>query len=1252
MTNQIVKALEHGAQKMGKTIGEDAGKAVKEFYQDTGKRLKKVAENHVENDAKHASEMEKILKGGGKEDLPHAPGAVGSRGRNGSGEEPSLGGTSRGGQSSEGNGRCTTGGDPVDVVSGQMIMSATDLELPGLLPLILRRAYASGYSAGRHFGPGWSATLDQRVQIDTQGIHYAGDDGQILHYPRPTAPDRPVLPEYGAQWPLTWDDDTGSIRIEDPQAGWTRHFDAPSGGAPTRPLTALTDRNGNRITYTYDEDGLPTLVEHSGGYRVAIDSIHTGAGPRIEALRLLDGTNTGLGTTVITYRYDALGRLTDIVNSSGLPLVYAHDTDDRITSWTDRNGHWYEYEYGPDGRVIRGVGSDGALEASFDYDLNERSTEVTDSLGHTTRFYYDRYQHISMMVDPLGHTVRADHDRYGRLLAHTDALGHTTRYSYDARGDLIRIDRPDGTSTSAEYNPLRLPVEIVTADGQVWRQAYDQAGNRIRLTDPTGAVTEFGYDERGCVNQLTDPLGNATQLRCNPAGLLIEVTDPLGRTTHLAYDPFGHPIAVTSPDGRTTRSIWTPEGQPVSRITPDGAQERWTYDAEGNTLTHTDQLGGVTRMEYTHFDLLVCRTEPDGARCTFAYDTELRLTRVTDAQGLTWSYTYDSLGQISSETDFNGRHQGYTHDAVGHLTARTNALGQTISHAYDSMGRLTGKSADGQTTTFGYDRAGRLLTAISPSCSLVREYDGPGTTLTETVNGRTLTVSHDLLGRRAHRRTPSGAETSWSYDHAGNLSALVASGHTISFEHDELGRETARHLAPGLILNSTWDELDRLVAQSLGRGAAPSPLQHRAYTYRADGKLIGVTDQHVGPQRFDLDRVGRVTAVRATDWTETYVYDAAGRLADAQWPSQSSEALGTRAYSGTLVRAAGRTRYEYDAQGRVTSRRVITLSGRTTTWAYVWDAEDRLTHVTTPNGTRWEYRYDPLGRRISKQRMADDTAAVVEWTDFTWDGPALAEQTAHGPQLPGPYTLTWDHQGLQPVAQTERISASEMPQDEVDRRFFAIITDPVGAPTHLIAPDGSTAWQARATLWGTTARQAVTSTSTPLRYPGQYYDPESRLHYNFHRYYDPDTGRYLTSDPLGLDPAPDAYAYVDNPLAEIDPLGLAKKCANVIIERYGNEDEAKASQAANGLVLKPAPHDRQPKWIAKNGVVNSSTLGQGKNYTHKMEFTCKPEVLDWLKQYEIKPTNEPNRYAVPADKVDEFNEHVISTKTIQIRRKR
>nr|WP_206279843.1 RHS repeat-associated core domain-containing protein [Streptomyces luteoverticillatus] len=226
--------------------------------------------------------------------------------------------------------------------------------------------------------------------------------------------------------------------------------------------------------------------------------------------------------------------------------------------------------------------------------------------------------------------------------------------------------------------------------------------------------------------------------------------------------------------------------------------------------------------------------------------------------------------------------------------------------------------------------------------------------------------------------------------------------------------------------------------------------------------------------------------------------------------------------------------------------------------------------MTTPDGTRWRYLYDPLGRRIAKQCL-DASGAVTEQVDFTWDGPTLTEQTTTSPALPNPVTLTWDHDGLRPVAQTERISAPDAPQAEIDSRFFAIVTDLVGTPSELVDESGTIAWRTRTTLWGTTAWASDSTAYTPLRFPGQYYDPETGLHYNFHRHYDPETARYTSPDPLGLAPAPNPVAYVENPHTWADPLGLAP-CKGSIFNRlkaFFGRSETGVASPGSGIAQEP-----------------------------------------------------------------------------------
>ncbi|WP_055556731.1 putative T7SS-secreted protein [Streptomyces sp. NBRC 110028] len=1028
--------------------------------------------------------------------------------------------------------------DPIDLVTGKMYLPETDITLPGTLPLVFRRRVESGSRLGRWFGPSWTSTLDQRLEIDAEGVILVTEDGLLLTYPHP-APGVPTLPTHGSRrWPLDRLD--GGYTVGDPHTGRTWHF--ADQGEDRAVLEQIDDRNGNWITFEHDAEGTPLAVVSSGGYRLKV----TVEDSRVTALRLAGAGPDGADQEIKRYAYSEAGDLIQVFNSSGLPLQFTYDDRGRVTSWTDSNDRSYTYTYDDRDRCVAEGGAAGHMTLRLSYDevdeaTGYRVTTTTSAEGHRIRYLIDHDGQVIAETDPLGHTTRFTRDRFGQVLTRTDPLGHVTSYAYDDAGNVLVVVRPDGREVTAEYAEFGLPSRIRSADGTTTHHTYDDRGNRVSTTSPSGRTTVFAYDEAGRLTTVTDPLGHVTTVRCDRAGLPVEITDPLGAVTRYERDAFGRPVRLVDPTGLVTQLEWTVEGHLARRVSPDGTSESWTYDGEGNRTSHTDPVGGTTRYEYTHFDLLTARTTPEGARYEFSHDSELRLTQVTNPQGLTWTYAYDPAGRLTTETDFDGRTLTYTHDAAGRLTSRTNALDQTTSYARDALGRTTAKDADGQVTTYAYDLTDQVAEATGPDGTrLTILRDRYGRVRSETVDGRTIAYAYDGLGRRTGRTTPTGARTTWSYDAAGRPVDLVVSGRPVDIGYDAAGRELTRGIGGFLTLENTFDPMGRLSAQTATAGADGRTLQRRAYTYRADGNLTALDDHLDGPRTFDLDPAGRVTAVRAAGWTETYAYDAAGNQTTADWPAShpGHEATGERGYAGTGIVRAGGVRYEHDALGRVTLRQKTRLSRKPDTWAYAWDAEDRLTRVTTPDGTVWRYTYDPKGRRTAKLRMAADGTTVAERTTFTWDDTTLCEQTQHSADLPHPITLTWDHRGLHPIAQTERITAAQDPQEEIDSRFFAIVTDLVGTPRELIDERGDIAWRTRSTLWGTTTWDTSATAYTPLRFPGQYFDPETGLHYNYFRHYDPETAQYLTSDPLGLAPAPNSSSYVTNPHTICDPLGL------------------------------------------------------------------------------------------------------------------
>ncbi|MEU7560939.1 DUF6531 domain-containing protein [Streptomyces eurythermus] len=1055
-------------------------------------------------------------------------------------------------------------GEPIDVATGAMLMTQTDLTLPGSLPLEFTRTHLSSYRGGVCFGPTWVSTLDECLQIDGEGVVFAAADGMRLVYPVPE-PGVPTMPVKGPRWPLEWDGKPdGAMRVTDPATGVTRTFAAPvpspTFGVFHLALDSWSDRNGNRVDIERDDDGIPFGIRHSGGYYLAVDT----QGPRVTALRLLDEPPSryrptavsDAGTVVMRYGYDTAGNLTEVINSSGEPFRFTYDSEGRVTRWTDRNGTWFSYVYDDRGRVTRTEGVDGILSGTLTYDDTFRTTTYTDSQGRVSVHRYNTDGLLVEETDPLGNVTRTEWDEYG---AHpvevTDPLGHTTRYTYDDIGNITQLTLPDGSSARAAYNAIGLPTEMIEPGGAAWRHSYDERGNLLTTVDPLGAETRYTHDDAGRPTAITDALGHTRTVTYDAAGLPVSLTDALGHTTTVRRDTFGRVTRVTDPLGNSVRMGWTTEGKPSWREQSDGARESWTWDAEGNLLAHTDAAGNTTHHTATHFDVPATQIEPDGSHYEFSYDSELRLTAVTNPQGRTWTYTYDEAGRLVAETDFNGHALTYTHDAAGRLVSRTNGAGDTVRFTRDAVGRVVEQRAgEEDVTTFSYGPDGGLVQAVNSHAVIVLARDALGRVVSETVNGRTTTHGYDVLGRRTRRTTPSGLTSVWTYDAAGRPLALRSPGGTLDFVHDAAGRETARHIGAEVTLTQAWSGTGRLLAQTLTTGVEATAhrlLQHRTYAHRADGYITEIRELTSGTRRFDLDTSGRVTRVRAHGWSEDYAYDAAGNVVRATAPGHATS--GDREFDGTLVRSAGRTSYAYDGHGRLIRRTWGLLNGQSRTWTYVWNAEDRLTQVVEPDGDCWHYAYDPLGRRISKHRVSKD-GTEADRTEFSWDDSALAEQT-----VPDGRITTWDYAPgtHRPVAQTDQLPhntsgntsfltrLAEESDPGYAPRLYAVVTDFLGTPMELVSGAGDLVWQHRTTLWGTgfpLPEPDSGSVDCPLRFPGQYADDETGLHYNLHRYYDPETARYISPDPLGLAPSSNPHAYVVNALGWTDPLGLTRKC--------------------------------------------------------------------------------------------------------------
>ncbi len=201
-------------------------------------------------------------------------------------------------------------------------------------------------------------------------------------------------------------------------------------------------------------------------------------------------------------------------------------------------------------------------------------------------------------------------------------------------------------------------------------------------------------------------------------------------------------------------------------------------------------------------------------------------------------------------------------------------------------------------------------------------------------------------------------------------------------------------------------------------------------------------------------------------------------------------------------------------------------SGLSKLQTFTYDCENRLVRaemmVNSQVRSVGTYRYDSLGRRVAK---TSEIEGHTKHKQFLWQGlRMLREQTPAQSSLyiyePGSYA---------PLA---RIDQSE---GEPEQKLYYFHTDQIGTPLEMTDVDGQIVWQATCKAWGEVETLAVSEVEQNLRFQGQYFDGETGLHYNTFRYYDPEVGRFLTQDPIGLFGGNNLYSYAPNTNGWIDP---------------------------------------------------------------------------------------------------------------------
>lgn len=1049
-------------------------------------------------------------------------------------------------------------GDPVDMATGDWVDCRCDIEIPGVLPLELMRVHRSGCDVQGALGRRWYNSWSQHLIRDPErdAVVWIRDDSAEFAFPWPGRRGigtNPLLPR------LRLETHGGETRIVDIVDGSFRTFATPKDGPS--PVTGLGDRHGNRIDFERDDRDRLRFVRHTDGHEL---SVETDAEGRILAVHLLsDPTGQGAGPlTLVRYGYDARGHLEFVDSLSGGILHYRSDAEGRVTRWADSLQTWSEIDYDDAGRVVATRAADDLFYDSYEYDDAERLSRHIGANGAVTTFRCDERGQVIERIDAEGGVARQEWTGRGELLAYVDELGQRTEYRYDGFGNRTEIRHPDGARESLLFDGRGRPAGFVDPAGNRWTETCDDNGNPIRIVDPLGGETRYHYDGRGRIRTIATATGpdapvTVSRLEHDAFGRVVGIADPHGGHSAITRDRLGRVLSRRDPLGGSTRFAYDARGNMTEAVLADGTRITAAYDSEGNLVRFRNGEGHATGYAYSAFDLLREVVDAEGGRYRYEYDCDRRLTAVINPKGERTSLVYDRAGRLVEETDFGGRTSSYRHDAAGRVVERVEPDGAVRRYIRDPAGRVVEEITAGGSRRFAYDGRGLPVEAGVDGHVIAWSHDALGRVVAETQGGVEIRSRYDGAGGRTSIETAQAA-TRFSYGPSGLLAAVgLGPGGDLDFGHDLLGRETTRSDRCGFALRQSWDALGRMARQQVGADAGDGEphgpggmLVDRRWRYDRVSNPVAIEDSRWPTLRYAYDGNGQIVQAapgrsQGSRYVEAYAYDAARNLAGRQRLSpvapgeDDGETMrpiaswrpgeGWLVLPGGAVGATGRTRYVWDRRGRLIEKHRSRDGFRTQLWRFHWDDRNRLAAAETPEDGRWLYRYDALDRRVEKRRAGGGGFR------YLWDGDVVVEEVPLDPAgAPDPSrAVIWTYAPGSPVPLAKR-------QGE---RVWYVVADQTGTPRELVTADGRLAWAAVHDTWGAVNNNAVPAhgaeTDCPIRFPGQWHDPETGLHYNRFRVYDPEIGQYLSPDPIGLRGGLRAHGYVDTPTSWADPLGLA-----------------------------------------------------------------------------------------------------------------
>jgi len=752
---------------------------------------------------------------------------------------------------------------------------------------------------------------------------------------------------------------------------------------------------------------------------------------------------------------------------------------------------------------------------------SKQNTTVCSITGYGYTFHSNGMLK-DVAINDNGKTTTYNYDAVGDLTQTTNALGHITSYSnYNGLGQVGKITDANGLVTEITYDALGRTTtekEILASD-QIRTTTYQYNAFGVNQIERNGITETINYNDNGTIGSISHGIGNQ----------VISSKD-------YTYSQLGKLLTVAYKEGSNIRYSQSNTHNQLGWTTADlgnnGQNIRYQYDANGNIVKQIDSLNKATTYQYDVFNQLNTQVNPDGSTIEYLYGGANELRFVKDAQGATTEYSYDGFGNLIKQSSQDTGVSYYEYDQNSNLIKLTRANNVVTTYTYDALNRRTKAQTGNEIQTWAYDNCtngkGRLCAISDGITSKSYSYtkDGQLSLQTTKTDGVSYSVywTYDEYGRLiGESRASDGFKVSYQYDALSRINSVKVKIQGVdqtvvsNIQYEPYGGIKNWTYGNGLIKTNTYDRDYRLTT------IKTPTIQDLIYNYNTNNWLTKITNSQESNKTttYSYDVLGQLTKSVSPLYSESWTFDGNGnrltRTGNTNLITNYQKSTANRLASTSTTEAK---QFTYSSLGNLTKK-----TGHGGTVDYTYDGFNRLKTVKSGSLTT-SYDYDVFNLRSRKMSSTGSINYV-----YAPDGRLLAESGLSATQTGGLDTIyIWLDGQVIGVIRGNKLNF--------------VHSDHLGRPEILTNTNKAVVWKAQTSSYDSSMVQSNIGQFN-IGFPGQYYDTESGLWYNWNRYYDASLGRYTQSDPIGLAGGLNTYAYVENdPINSIDENGLNRRVMN------------------------------------------------------------------------------------------------------------